>query len=248
MIQGHGYEGRIHGIGFGGEDVRRLLNEHVLVKIDMPLAVGELGERIQDAGADADIAVPGQAKLCGDGVCRSKADSPDVIGQTVRIAFDGFDGFRAVGLIDSGCKRGGDIVRLKEEHDVFDFFLLFPGCNDFGYPFVADAGDFGETLRFILNDVERVCSELRDDFLCIDRAHTLDEAGAEILFNAVDRCGEGFLPLGRDELAAVFGVHLPLAFHKEHRANTDVEEISDDRDQFMISLDRSLEHRIAGFS
>ena len=51
-----------------------------------------------------------------------------------------------------------------------------------------------------------------------------------------------------DKLAAVLGVHLPLAFHKEHRANTDVEEISDDRDQFMISLDRSLEHRIAGFS
>ena len=102
-------------------------------------------------------------------------------------------------------------MRLKEEHDVFDFLLLFPGRNDFGYSFVADAGDFGETLRFILNDVERVCSELRDDFLCIDRAHTLDEAGAEILFNAVDRCGEGFLPLGRDELAAVFGIHLPLA-------------------------------------
>ena len=105
---------------------------------------------------------------------------------------------------------------LQEEHDVLDLLLVRPSLTDPLNPFLPDAGHLQEPLRIGFDDLQGVRPEGIDNELRVLWPDALDEPGAQIFLDAVDRGRQGFLKGHHLELAAVFAVNLPPAAQRQH--------------------------------
>ena len=119
-----------------------------------------------------------------------KPDAPDIIRQTVRVFLDYRNAVFSVRLKDFGSMRSADIMPLQKEHDILDLSLIRPAFFDPLNTQFPDPADFHQFIRLLLNDPKGIFSKGADYPLCKAGADPLDQAGAEILFDPVNRCRE----------------------------------------------------------
>ncbi len=91
-----------------------------------------------------------------------------------------------------------------------------------------------------VDDVERLRAELPDDAPRHDRPDSLDEPGAEILLDTLQRCRCSRLVALDLELLAITGVHPPGAFHLQDFAGSQGGEASDGRHEAPLTGDFEL--------
>src|SRR6185503_19161038 len=98
-----------------------------------------------------------------------------------------------------------DAVTLQEEHDGTDGFLFTPARPDLLKALRPDAPDLAQEGRAFVDDGQGAFAEDRDDLVGEVRPDALDQAGAEVLFDAFLRVrGDGVDFVGL-ELQPVFG-------------------------------------------
>ena len=174
--------------------------------------VHRFGERIGDAGANADHRRLLDAEPDGDRVGSLEADAADVACQTIGIVGHDLDGIDAIGLVDPDGARRADAMAVQEDHDLADDLLLRPGRGD---ALGAHAARCQSTSRrrsgSALDDVEHLLAEGLDHLLGVDRADAADHAGGEILLDALDRAWCRGAHEARLELLAMGAVVDPFA-------------------------------------
>ena len=84
------------------------------------------------------------------------------------------------------ARDGADAVAVQEHHDLADGLLLRP-AGDALEPRLADAVDLAQALRRLLDYFEDALAEPLDQSIRKVRADALDETGAEIATNTLDR-------------------------------------------------------------
>jgi hypothetical protein len=67
-------------------------------------------------------------------------------------------------------------MRVQEDHDLANDLLVGPAGGDFSGANFANAGNFTQTLRRVLDDIEYRRAEGFHQFSGIDRADALDHA------------------------------------------------------------------------
>src|ERR1051325_8500122 len=90
---------------------------------------------------------------------RFETDSWNVVREFVRISAHLFDGFLSVSLVDPHRSAGADAIRVQENHDITNDFLLRPGVFDPAPAHGTDAFDVFEPARFVLDNLKYFLSE-----------------------------------------------------------------------------------------
>ena len=145
------------------------------------------GKRIRDSRADPDHRSLLDAEFLGDHICSAEPNASDVACKPIWILAHHLHGIGAVGLEDAHRSRRADTMLMQEDHDLADDLLIRPCRRDLGRPHRADALNLPQPLGAGLDDVEDVLAELPDHALGIDWADPADHAGAEVLFDTLDR-------------------------------------------------------------
>lgn len=70
------------------------------------------------------------AHFLRNGIGCFKSNAPDIICQAVWIFFYNGNAFASIGFIDLGSMGSADFVALKEQHNIFDLFLVLPAGFD----------------------------------------------------------------------------------------------------------------------
>ena len=208
---------------------------------------GELVERVDQSGAQPFVPVFLETHFLGDRISGPETDPPDIVSQTERILSHDLNTVRTVLFVDFGSMRRAHVVILQKEHDVFDFFLLFPAVDQCGHPGFPESGNFGQPLGFFLDDPDRIGAEHSHDALRKFRSDPLDQAGTEIFLDAVYRGWQRFFVLGDHELPAVFGLVFPLAFQIQDRSYEHFGQITDASNRLRKILDPAFDDGIAVF-
>ena len=117
---------------------------------------------------------------------------------------------------------------LEKDHDLSDFFLVFPGLFDHMDSFFANAIHFGQLLNLIFDDIERFFAEFGHNPLGHDWADAFDETGAQVLLDAIHRSGNRRLAVHYLELLTVFGMIGPLSPHLDNLAGHGGHEVTND--------------------
>ena len=229
-------QGAIHNRLVDVEDARGFGDEPVCGVGAVPVA-REFVQGVLDAGARPQRRILGHAHLGGDLVGGLEADAPDVACEEVRVAPDALDGLLAVGLVDPEGAAGGDAVAEQEGHDLADHPLFLPGFLDRVPPLRADTFDFLKAGGAVLDDVEDALAELGHQLLRVHRADVFDQAGAEVLLDALERAGVGQADVFRLELPAVRGVGGPLPVGVEPLARVDLRRGAHQRHRLAPALD-----------
>ena len=124
----------------------------------------------------------------GDLVCRKEADAVKILGQTVGVLIDVFNGIVPVFLVNPHGEKGADAVGLQEHHHIADGPVFNPGLADHRQFLLGNPGDLSEVFDFIFKHVKGIITEVFDDFLGRLWPHPLDEPGSEVF---LQRCGCG---------------------------------------------------------
>jgi hypothetical protein len=117
----------------------------------------------------------------------------------------------AVGLEDPYRARRADAVAVQEDHDFPHRLLFGPGRENAGGANRPDTINLTEPVRGGLDNVEHLIAEGPHQLLGINRPHTPDHAGREVLFDAVGRSRGRGAQEARFELLAVGAVVDPFA-------------------------------------
>ncbi len=171
--------------------------------------ISRLGQQVGERRHGAVGRVGRDAQLAGDLVGGLEADAAHVARQPVRGLADHPHGVVAVLAVDVEAERGRDIVLGQEEHDLLDGLLLLPGSADGAGAHGADAGGLLQTLRGVLDDLERLGAEVGYQPLGRHLAHAADEPRAEVLTDTFDAGGQHHGTVVCLELAPVAGVRRP---------------------------------------
>src|SRR5437867_1685737 len=100
-----------------------------------------------------------------------------------------FRRFNSNGVIGSQLRsRLAHAMLMQEHHDLAHDLLLGPGVRDALGAYRANARHLAQALRLGFDRVEYLLSESPNEFLGVDRADTPDHAGAEVSFDAINRC------------------------------------------------------------
>ena len=133
---------------------------------------------------------------------------------------------------------------LQEKHDILHFLLLKPRLGDHLYPLISDTFDLDQQFHIILDHGKGVHAETLYDLLSKLRSHTLDQSGAQILLHTVYGRRQGFLPVLRYELPAVFRIDLPVSFHQKNRSDIRIQQIPYYRYQIAVILHPAFQDRV----
>src|SRR5262249_54223868 len=136
-----------------------------------------------------DHRVPGNPQPLRQRIRRLEANAMDIEGQAIGILPHVCNGLIAVGLVNPDSTRGPNAVRMQEDHDLSDHFLLSPCCNDPLSAFGTNAVEVRQPFGGLLNDVKYLRAKRLDEFVGEVGANAFDHARAEILFNAFEGTG-----------------------------------------------------------
>ncbi len=131
-------------------------------------------------------------------------------------------------------------MALKKQHHLPNLLLLGPGLPDHGDPFFSYTLDLSELIQFVFDDIESLLAEPLDDSLGHDRTNALDQTGAQVFSDAIDRCGDLRLEMRNLELLAVSRVMGPFAFHDEDFSRSESHKIPHHGGQPPLSRDLDL--------
>ena len=176
----------------------------------VPLGHG-FGQDMRQAGPDPQQRVPGDAEGGGDPVGGQEADATHVAGEPVRVLGDQADRVAAVEPVDPDAPGGADLMPVQEDHDLAHGTLLGPALDDLAGPLRPDAGQLTQPLGLALDDLEHGVTEGGDQLAGVDRTDAADQAGGQVLLDALGGGGRGRLQEGGLELQAVAAVVDPLA-------------------------------------
>ena len=95
---------------------------------------------------------------------------------------------------------------MQKHHRAAHLVVFLKTRGDHGGALFADAGHFGEALRLGFEHIQRALAETFDDQPRRGRADAADQAGGEVLFDAVQALGADGLHPGDANLAAIFAV------------------------------------------
>ena len=131
---------------------------------------------------------------------------------------------------------------VQEHHNAADDLLVSPTRGDLAGTDFTNAGDFAQTLRGLLNDIEYRRTKGLDEFTGIDRSDPFDHARAEVTLDTGQRCrwGDGDEP--RLELAAMFPISDPLPGGTGVFAGRHGRGMADQGDQFPFTFDLETQH------
>lgn len=237
------------GLEFGwgdGEEFFGVADEEVAR--EAVVAVGGGGfEGVEEAGAEALGGGFFDAHVGGDVVGGFEADAVDVVGELVGVGLEDFEGLVAVGAVDALGAGGADAALVEEDHDVVHGFLFHPGGADFLTAFFADAFNFLEAGGFVFDDVEDGGAEFFDDAFGVFGSDAVDEAAAEVTFEALEGVGLAEMDGGGLELAAVFGVVDPFAAGFDFFAGDDAWDVAGDGDEVAAAGGLDFEDGVAVF-
>ena len=223
------------------DQFRGMFDDARLGVADVALA-RQILERVLDGGSGPIGTIAVDSHLGGEFVGGLEADSPDVVGQPVRVFLDLGDGFLAVGPVDADGPARTDAVFGQEQHDFADFLLLLPALANPLDPLVADALDMKQEVRGRLEDFEGAFLVDADDLGGDLRPDAADCPGGQILFNAFRRGRVGRLEFVGLELLAVFPIHDPLAGGFQMLTGRNRGRTSNDRDQILTAFDDNPEN------
>ena len=226
------------------QKLHRSLNQLLPYRIAVAI-LGKFIQCIENTAPQTDKAVLLNAHLLRYGIRRLETDAPDIVGQPVRILLHDADTVAAIGLKDLRGMAGADFMPLQKKHDILDLLLLFPALPDPLHPHSADAFHLDQRIRIFLDHIQRVLSEFLHNAAGKLRPHAFDQTGTKIFLDAVNRGRKGLFEFLHGKLAAVFGVHLPDAFQRKHRAYVSVRHNADYRHQILGVLDSAFEYCVA---
>jgi len=112
-----------------------------------------------------------------------------------------------------------DFVALKEQHNIFDLFLVLPAGFDPFCPHFSNTGNFDQFFRCLIDNIQRIFTEFFHDLSCKNRPDPFDKTGPKIFFNAIYSGRKCFFKPFHTKLPAVFGIHFPEAFQRQDRAH-----------------------------
>ena len=197
-------------------------------------AVSLLCSLLQDVehpGAVTEVRIGGDADVARDRVGGHEADAENIGGQLIGVLRDDLDSLVAVLFIDLHGIGGRDIVAAQEQHDLLDGLLRGPGFLDHGHALFANAGDLDQAGARVLDDVERLQTEVRHDPPGRHRADALDEPAAQVFFQPGECGWFGFLGVETLELPTIFEVLAPVAGEAQCLASMNVWKATHDGDE-----------------
>ncbi len=168
------------------------------------------------------------ADFLGNLIGGLEADAVDIAGEAIGIFANGFDGVLAVGFVDANGAAGADAVRVQENHDIANDFLLGPGIFDELAPHRADALNVLEAAGFRFDDVENLLAEFGDEFFGVDGADAFDHTAAEIFLDTFAGGGGRAAEEMGFELKTELAIADPAAFGGEPFAGADGGQGTDD--------------------
>ncbi len=149
------------------------------------------------------------------GVSRFKADAGDLARDLVRMILEHVRRERAVFLVDARCECPGYAVVLEPEHDLAQLRLRIIRFRYLFRRLLANATDLSQTMRMLLDDIQRPAAELLHDAVSDGRATALDEPRGQEPLDALGTRRGLDMNAGRPELLAEFRMNGPAARHMD---------------------------------
>jgi hypothetical protein len=101
---------------------------------------------------------------------------------------------------------------VEKDHDVANDLLLGPGALDALTTLSADSINVYQPCRFLLDDVENLLAELRDQLLCVNVSDSFNHAASQIFLDAFLSCRRGAVEHHGLELESKLADLNPAAF------------------------------------
>ena len=190
------------------QDLRGLADHVRLGEVAVPV-IGGLGERVLQPGFDPLRGVVRDPDRLGDRVGGLKADPPHFRGQPVGLAAHHRDRVLAVALVDPHRQRRGYPDAGQEHHHFLDRLLLLPCVGDPLGPFGSQPVHLDQPLGLLFDDGQDVGAEMRHHPLGHHRPDPLDQPGAQVAADALDRRRQHRRVGVHLKLLAVFGMAAP---------------------------------------
>ena len=206
--------------------------------------IGHHVEGVEHASLEALRAVRRHSSTARDAVSSLEPDPEHLARQAVGFVAHNGDRFTTVRLVDAHRKARRDIVSLQEQHDLFDLLLLRPRLRDLPRADTTDAGDLRQTTGLLVDDRQRLQTEMVDDAVCGDRSYALYETRPQVLADALHSCGKLLGIVLDDELLAVLRVALPAPPQLHRCTDVQARHAPDDRDRVVASSRHQLRYSV----
>ena len=174
---------RFHDLWVDLHQLGRLLH-HARLREAAVSVTGQFLQGVQDGGSRPVGAIAVDSQLRRQFIGRLEADSPNVVGQLIRVRFDLGDGFVSVGAVDPDGSPRRNAMLGQEEHELADFLLLLPALADSLEPLRPDPFDVQQEVGGLLEDFQRSLVVDGDDLGRQFRADTADRPRGQILLDA----------------------------------------------------------------
>ena len=207
--------------------------------------LGHLIQHVQDARLRPHGCVLLKTHLSRDGVGSLEADPGDVHGQTIGVLRNHRHGSLPILPVDLGGMGESHTVFLEKHHDASYLLLPGPRLLDHLQPFGADPFHACKILNAVVDHIQCLLPKGPDDAGRHHGSNPLDETRTQIPLNTPNGCGGPGAVAHNPELGAEPGMGLPDAFHLQHLAGRQGEQIAHNRNRFLGAGDHDLCHCIA---
>src|SRR5260370_130431 len=155
------------------------------------------------------------------------------------ILYNHLNGLIAVLLVDLHSVGRRDIVTAQKQHDFLDRFLHNPGFLDQSHALLGDSGNLDQTGARVLNDVERLQTEVSHNTPGRYRANALDETAPQVLLQPGERGGLRLLGMHDLELPSICEMLAPETGQAQRLAGLNVWKATPDGEE--IAFPRCFE-------
>ena len=238
-------DGILHVHRFDLREYRRFFEQDRLGQTDVSFARCGLLEDVPHGGLGALRGIARDAELEREVVCGAEADAPNIRAKAIRIRANERDGVLAVGLVDAHGPRGPDAVRHQECHNLAGAGGFAPTVADHLDSLRADPFHLAEVRRRTVDHFEGFLAEHGHDFLCIARADSFNEAGAEVLGDAGGSVRRRRFEFGRLELLPVRTIRNPTSLGFDVFPRDGLRHIADDGDEVAVPARLDAKHAVA---
>ena len=246
LLDFEGAQGVFHEVGADVQLVRGVGDQRIVRHVDVAVVVQAL-QGVQGARLCPQFAVAREAQLFRDDVGGVKADAVDVHGQAVGILAHHRQGLLPVVAVDAHGIGGADPVRLQEHDQVADALMVGPARLDALQRLAAHAADPQQPVRLLVQHAKGVLAEGIHDACGHGFAHALDEAGTEIMADALHGCGQQVLVVFHGKLPPEARVVHPAAHQLQRCPRLRRNHVPHHADHVALGQRAQAQHGVAVF-